>query len=76
MRLPIGDWTMNPYGPYVGCMDGAKDMIHWMLDTCFHNNIGVLIDVHTARGGQNGFDNGGIRQKTEWINATTFKYTQ
>jgi glucan 1,3-beta-glucosidase len=23
IRLPIGDWTLNPYGPYVGCMDGA-----------------------------------------------------
>ena len=23
VRLPIGDWTLNPYGPYVGCMDGA-----------------------------------------------------
>lgn len=24
VRLPIGDWTMNPYGPYKGCMDGAE----------------------------------------------------
>lgn len=23
IRLPIGDWTLDPYGPYVGCMDGA-----------------------------------------------------
>jgi len=23
VRLPIGDWTLAPYGPYVGCMDGA-----------------------------------------------------
>jgi glucan 1,3-beta-glucosidase len=23
VRLPIGDWTLNQYGPYVGCMDGA-----------------------------------------------------
>jgi glucan 1,3-beta-glucosidase len=27
VRLPIGDWTLKPYGPYVGCMDGAKDEI-------------------------------------------------
>ena len=27
VRLPLGDWTLKPYGPYVGCMDGAKDMI-------------------------------------------------
>ena len=23
VRLPIGDWTINQYGPYRGCMDGA-----------------------------------------------------
>ena len=27
VRLPIGDWTLNPYGPYVGCMDGAEQKI-------------------------------------------------
>ena len=27
VRLPIGDWTLTPYGPYVGCMDGAADYI-------------------------------------------------
>lgn len=27
IRLPIGDWTLEPYGPYVGCMDGAEDKI-------------------------------------------------
>ena len=27
VRLPIGDWTLKPYGPYIGCMDGAADKI-------------------------------------------------
>lgn len=27
VRLPIGDWTLNPYGPYVGCMDGADERV-------------------------------------------------
>jgi len=34
VRLPIGDWTIVPYGPYVGCMDGAKNKIDWMFDIC------------------------------------------
>ena len=25
VRLPIGDWTINQYGPYIGCMDGAAE---------------------------------------------------
>jgi len=31
VRLPIGDWTLNPYGPYIGCMDGAADHIDKMF---------------------------------------------
>ena len=27
LRLPIGDWIMQPYGPYEGCYDGADDKI-------------------------------------------------
>jgi len=34
VRLPIGDWTLDPYGPYIGCMDGAEERIQWMFDTC------------------------------------------
>lgn len=39
VRLPIGDWTLDPYGPYVGCMDGATEKIDWMFDTCAKYNI-------------------------------------
>ena len=46
VRLPIGDWTLDPYGPYVGCMDGADDMIDWMLDTCEKYGIQVWLEVH------------------------------
>jgi len=59
VRLPIGDWTMTPYGPYIGCMDGAEDKIQWMLDTCAKYDIQVLMDVHANNGSQNGYDNSG-----------------
>jgi len=72
VRLPIGDWTINQYNHYKGCMDGAAEKIEWMLDTCFQHQIGVLLDVHTARDSQNGFDNSGLRQNTTWKNDTYF----
>ena len=50
MRLPIGDWTVKPYGPYIGCMDGAKDEIKWLLDMCHKYEIKVLLDVHAVKG--------------------------
>ena len=34
VRLPIGDWTIRPYGPYIGCTAGAEDKVQWFLDTC------------------------------------------
>lgn len=49
IRLPIGDWTLEQYGPYVGCMDGAEDKIDWVLDTAAKYNMTVWIDVHTAK---------------------------
>jgi glucan 1,3-beta-glucosidase len=65
-RLAIGDWTLDPYGPYIGCMDGAAEKIQWMLDTCAKYNISVMIDVHTAKYSQNGYDNGGQTKKVVW----------
>ena len=27
VRLPLGDWTINQYGPYVDCMEGAAEQV-------------------------------------------------
>ena len=74
VRLPIGDWTLKPYGPYVGCMDGAEEKISWMFDMCAKYNIQVLLDVHGAKDSQNGFDNSGKTQKVEWSDETHFSH--
>jgi len=66
VRLPIGDWTLSPYGPYKGCMDGAADKIDWLFDVAARYNISVLMDVHTAKGSQNGFDNSGVAKSISW----------
>ena len=66
VRLPIGDWTLNPYGPYVGCMDGAADKVQWMYDTCQKYGIKVLLDVHAMKDSQNGFDNSGKTSEMRW----------
>lgn len=74
VRLPIGDWTLDPYGPYVGCMDGAKEKIDWMFDVCHKNGIKILLDVHAVMGSQNGFDNSGRTNKLEWKDETHFSH--
>lgn len=66
VRLPVGDWTLDPYGPYIGCMDGSVDYVQWFLDMAAKYNLKVLMDVHTAKGSQNGFDNSGMTRKLIW----------
>lgn len=72
VRLPIGDWTLEPYGPYVGCMDGAADRIQWMLDTCHKYGIKVWMEIHAIKQSQNGFDNSGQTSQLNWVNETHY----
>jgi glucan 1,3-beta-glucosidase len=72
VRLPIGDWTLNPYGPYIGCMDGAADKIQWFYDTCQKYGLKVLLDVHAMKDSQNGYDNGGQLMDVTWHDKNHF----
>jgi glucan 1,3-beta-glucosidase len=74
VRLPIGDWTVKPYGPYVGCMDGAAEKIMWFMDTCAKYNIKVLLDIHAQKGSQNGFDNSGQTSNLTWTDENNFSH--
>lgn len=56
-------------------MDGAAEKIEWMLDTCAKYEIDVLIDVHTAKDSQNGFDNGGRAWRVTWQGQNNFTHT-
>lgn len=66
LRLPVGDWMYKPYGPYVGCTDGALDHVDYVLDWAYENGLSVLIDIHGVKGSQNGFDNSGQSMGFEW----------
>ena len=74
IRIPIGDWTLKPYGPYVGCTDGAKDSVQWALDMAKQYNIKVLLDVHAVKGSQNGYDNSGLSNRTIWTDENNFSH--
>jgi glucan 1,3-beta-glucosidase len=73
-RLPIGDWTLKEYGPYVGCTTGAAEKIDWFMDMAEKYNIKVLLDVHAVKDSQNGFDNSGQATITEWITDDHFSH--
>ena len=65
-RLPVGDWSFVPYGPYVGCTDGSLDYIDRLLEWANKYGVSVLFDIHAMKGSQNGFDNSGQARRVEW----------
>lgn len=34
VRIPVGDWQYVPYGPYIGCTDGANEELDRVLALC------------------------------------------
>jgi len=66
LRVPVGDFMFQPYGPYVGCTDGALDYLDQLLDWAHSYGFSVLLDVHTQKDSQNGFDNSGQTMGFSW----------
>lgn len=75
-RLPVGDWSFNPYGPYIGCTDGSLDYVDQLLDWAYKYDITVLFDIHAMKDSQNGFDNSGKATKLEWTSNFTSKWPE
>lgn len=67
LRIPVGDWMYKPYGPYIGCMDGALDELDRVLRLCDKYGMTAIIDIHALRGSQNGLDNSGDTDSYEWL---------
>ncbi|WVQ97964.1 hypothetical protein IAU59_005084 [Kwoniella sp. CBS 9459] len=67
IRIQIGFWSIIPLEngePYlVGAYDYLKLAVTWAQQL----NLKVMIDLHGAPGGQNGWDNSGIRSVREWF---------
>ena len=65
LRVPIGDWMYEPYGPYakekngLKCTDGSIEKIDWLFGIASKYNLKVLLDLHGVKNSQNGFDNSG-----------------
>lgn len=66
LRVPVGDFMFEPYGPYIGCTDGALDYLDTLLDWAHGYGLSVLLDVHTQKDSQNGFDNSGLTMGFQW----------
>lgn len=76
VRLPIPWWFRGDSFSYTHegvthnvTYADSSSYIHRAMTWAETYGINVLLDLHTAPGGQNGFDNGGISGVLQWPNA-------
>lgn len=62
VRIPVPYFIFGDREPFIGCIEELDKAMNWAK----RYGLKVLIDLHTAPMGQNGFDNGGICGVCRW----------
>lgn len=62
VRIPFPWWVFGEDEPYFSCLKWLDRAMNW----AGKHELAVLLDLHTAPGCQNGFDNGGIEGVCTW----------
>ena len=62
VRIPVPYFVFGDREPFIGCITELDKAFNWAE----RYGLEILIDLHTAPMGQNGFDNGGICGVCKW----------
>lgn len=62
VRIPVPYFIFGDREPFIGCVEELDKAFNWAEKY----GLQILIDLHTAPDGQNGFDNGGICGVIKW----------
>jgi glucan 1,3-beta-glucosidase len=62
VRIPVGHWLFKADYPYFEAKDYVDKAFIWAKKY----DLSVVLDVHAAKGCQNGFDNGGLSGIIDW----------
>lgn len=62
VRLPVGHWLFEASEPYVDAKKYVDQAFAWATEV----GLDVVLDLHAAKGCQNGFDNGGLSGVISW----------
>lgn len=62
IRIPVPYFIFGDREPFPGCINELDKAFNWAEKY----GLNILIDLHTAPEGQNGFDNGGISGVCKW----------
>lgn len=69
VRIPVGYWILEDDEPYI---EGIK-YLDQAVKAAEKYNIRVLIDLHGAKGSQNGEDHSGRKGKSDWFKNEKFR---
>ena len=62
VRIPVPYFIFGDREPFIGCIEELDKAFDW----AGKYGLKVLVDLHTAPGGQNSYDNGGIEGVCKW----------
>jgi glucan 1,3-beta-glucosidase len=62
VRIPVGHWLFEANEPYFQAKEYLDKAFVWAKK----HELDVVLDVHAAKGCQNGFDNGGLSGVIDW----------
>lgn len=69
VRIPIGYWIFEDDGPYIA----GIVYLDWAVKMAKKYSMYVLIDLHGAKGSQNGHDNSGRIGPSNWFKVSDFR---
>lgn len=69
VRIPIGYWIFDGDDPYTA----GIDYLDWAIHMATTYNLKVLIDLHGAKGSQNGKDHSGRIGKSNWYHRKDYR---
>lgn len=67
VRIPVGYWLLSGSEPYIA----GIEYLDWAIEMAGKYKLQVLIDLHGAKGSQNGYDHSGRIGKAEWFCSRT-----
>lgn len=62
VRIPVPYFVFGDREPYIGCIEYLDQAFIWAQKA----GLKVLVDLHTVKDSQNGYDNGGITGVCKW----------
>lgn len=69
VRIPVGYWLFDGDGPFAACVS----YLDWAMEMAGKYNLKVLIDLHGAKGSQNGKDHSGCIGSADWYKKSGYR---